>query len=120
MREALAAALLVVLLASGCGGGDDEQPAGKGTRSPGVVEAIDNAFEPAETTIKVGSLVEWTNTGEQIHTVKQLPDSRERFFSKALEPGASFDHRFDRPAAYPYFCTLHPDQMKGTIKVTSG
>jgi plastocyanin len=94
------------------GGGD--------SAGTGAVKAVDFAFEPAQASIRAGGVVKWTNTGEQIHNVKQLPDSKEKFFSKALEAGASFTHRFERPGTYPYFCSLHPEQMKGTIKVTSG
>jgi plastocyanin len=123
VRPGLTAFVLsFVLVVAGCGGGDDEERTGSVTEelSAGAVEAIDFGFKPTQTTVDAGTAVNWTNTGKQIHTVKQLPESKDKFFSKALEAGASFSHRFDRPGTYPYFCTLHPEQMKGTIKVTSG
>lgn len=37
--------------------------------------------------------------------------------SGALSQGESFDFTFDEPGEYPYFCTIHPNQMRGTITV---
>ena len=54
----------------------------------------------------------WENSGETIHTVKG-----DGFFSKAINPGDSYEHKFTKPGTYDYVCTLHPDQMQGTIVV---
>jgi plastocyanin len=104
-----------VLLAAGCGGGDgsDQKPR-VGT---GAVEVFDFGFRPNDDIVKPGTTVKWTNTGKLIHTVKQFPGSKERFFSRALESGTTYSRRFDEPGRYPYFCTLHPTRMRGAIIV---
>jgi plastocyanin len=112
-------ALGALVLATGCGGDDGSAPkTGTGSTAGGpAVDAFDFGFKPANDVIDAGTTVRWTNTGKLIHTVKQLPDSKEKFFSKALDPGATYSHRFDKPGRYPYFCTLHPTRIKGTITV---
>ena len=62
--------------------------------------------------MKAGDTVEWTNTGSTEHTVKGPG-----FFSKAIEPGAKFEHRFDHAGTFHYICTLHPEAMRATIVV---
>lgn len=115
MRGRIATALALVLLAAGCGG---EDGGGAGTDvKPGAVEAFDLGFRPADVTVEPGTTVRWTNTGEQIHNVRQLPGSDERFFSKAIDPGAEYSRRFEDAGTYPYFCTLHPTQMRGSVRV---
>ena len=122
MRLRHVAAILAssaLVLATGCGGDDGStQTTGTASTAGGpAVETFDFGFKPDNDVVQAGTTVKWTNTGKLIHTVKQLPDSREKFFSKALDPGASYSHRFDKPGRYPYFCTLHPTRMKGTITV---
>ena len=82
------------------------------TAPPGNVDTFDFGFGPAETTIEVGDTVTWENSGDTTHTVKG-----DGFFSKAIDPGDSYEHKFTKPGTYEYLCTLHPDQMQGTIVV---
>ena len=115
MKGRFATALALVLLAAGCGG---EDGGGAGTDpAPGAVEAYDLGFRPAGVTVEPCTTVRWTNTGEQIHNVRQLPGSQERFFSKAIEPGRQYSRRFANAGTYPYFCSLHPTQMRGSVRV---
>lgn len=76
------------------------------------MRAIDFAFTPAESPVKAGDTVTWTNDGATIHTVKG-----KGFFSKAINPGRSYEFKFSKPGSYDYLCTLHPDSMKGTVVV---
>jgi len=115
MKRAVLPALVVVLLVAGCGDGGDGSSAKPA--NPGSIEAFDFGFKPAEATVEVGDTVTWTNTGEQIHNVKQLPGAPAKFFSEAIDVGESYEHRFTKPGNYPYLCTLHPDLMKGTLTV---
>ena len=80
--------------------------------APSEVEAFDFGFGPEEVTLKPGTTVTWTNTGETIHTVKG-----KGFFSKAIDPGGGYEFTFRKPGTYKYLCTLHPTQMRGTIVV---
>jgi plastocyanin len=97
------ALLALTILLVGCGGSSPSQPA---------VKAEDFDFSRASLTIKPGETVVWTNTGTTEHTVKGPG-----FFSKAIEPGAKFSHRFDAAGTFRYICTLHPEAMRATVVV---
>ena len=99
---ALAAVLGAVL--SGCGGDSESSPRDS-------IAARDFEFEPAEFEAKRGEPVTWENEGEQIHNVKG-----DGFFSRAIEPGASYEFEFAKRGSYEYVCTLHP-QMTGEVTV---
>jgi plastocyanin len=117
-RPAAIAAALAALLVAGCGGGGSSGSSKQAASAPkGAIETYDFGFRPPTSTVRAGTNVRWVNTGQQIHTIKQLPGSREKFFSRALDAGQAYSHRFSRPGSYPYFCTLHPQQMRGTIVV---
>jgi plastocyanin/uncharacterized membrane protein YozB (DUF420 family) len=75
-------------------------------------------FEPQEVKISAGSTVEWIDeTGR--HTVEADDGS---FQSDAMTAGGRFEHKFDTPGAYPYFCAYHGEKhgkdMAGTVTVT--
>lgn len=76
-------------------------------------------FEPKELTINAGTIVEWTDVGGR-HTVEADDGS---FKSDTLTAGGTFEHRFESPGVYPYYCTFHGDKhghdMAGIITVTS-
>jgi plastocyanin/uncharacterized membrane protein YozB (DUF420 family) len=75
-------------------------------------------FEPKEVTIKVGTTVEWTDERGR-HTVEADDGA---FKSDTLTAGGQFEHKFDKPGVYPYFCTFHGEahgkDMAGQITVT--
>jgi plastocyanin len=72
-------------------------------------------FAPAETTVRVGGTVNWTNpSGNEIHTVT-ANDGR-TFDSGVLSGGDSFSFTFLTAGAFPYHCTLHA-WMKGVVTV---
>ena len=103
MRPAgLAVAAVLGALASGCG--SDDSP-------PDSIAVQDFEFSPLEFEAKVGETVTWKNEGEQIHNVKG-----KGFFSRGMDPGASYEFAFDRSGTYEYVCTLHP-QMQGKVVV---
>lgn len=108
-----------------CGGDDDPETGGKAepveetpapgeetAAAPGSVDTFDFDFGPEETTIEAGETVTWENSGETLHNVKGPG-----FFSDGLNPGNTYKHKFTKPGTYEYLCTLHPDQMQGTIVV---
>jgi plastocyanin len=105
---AVLAALAVTVVAAGCGSSGD----GSNTSATDV-KVADFSFAPSETTVRAGQTVTWTNEGQADHTVKG-----QGFFSaKALGTGEKFSHRFTKPGRFPYLCTLHPTQMRGTVVV---
>src|SRR5262249_16577939 len=74
-------------------------------------------FDPKELTIKVRTVVEWVDERGR-HTVEADDGS---FKSETLTASGTFDHKFDRPGAYPYYCGFHGDKhgkdMAGMITV---
>ncbi|HXU35816.1 MAG TPA: DUF420 domain-containing protein [Blastocatellia bacterium] len=75
-------------------------------------------FEPKELTIKAGTIVEWTDERGR-HTVEADDGS---FVSDTLTADGKFEHKFDTPGVYPYYCSFHGEKhgkdMAGVITVT--
>lgn len=76
-------------------------------------------FEPAALTIKAGTTVEWTDERGR-HTVEADDGS---FKSDTLTAGGTFEHKFETPGVYPYYCSFHGDKhgndMAGVVTVTA-
>ncbi len=119
MRRSLGLSIaLSVALTTGCGGGDADRTAQSMMRpAANEVAAFDFGFRPADIRVRAGDVVTWRNVGREIHTVKELPGSKERFFSRALDANESYRHRFTRAGTFRYFCTLHPAQMRAVVTV---
>jgi plastocyanin len=76
-------------------------------------------YVPEEVTISAGQTVVWTNTSSMFHTVTndpalakershaQLPPGAQPFDSGNIAPGEVFQHTFEVPGAYVYFCIPH-------------
>jgi plastocyanin len=92
--------------AAGCGGGGS---GGGATR----VAAADFRFDPPRIEVAQGATVTWTNRGSAEHNIKGPGFGT----TQVLEPGQTYSHRFGARGTYPYLCTLHPAQMKGTVVV---
>ena len=97
-------------------------------------------FKPRELTITVGETVVWKNTGMRRHTVtayeNAIPESADYFasggfdseraaryawldgYGGTVEQGKTYEHTFDVPGTYAYFCVPHePSGMSGKIIV---
>src|SRR2546423_8504299 len=76
-------------------------------------------FTPKEVTIAAGTTIEWIDEAGN-HTVNADDDS---FKSERLAAGAKYEHTFNEPGTYPYYCTFHGDkhgeEMAGVITVTA-
>ena len=103
----------VLWLVAGC--------ATSASESPVATTAVDlpasYRFAPAAITVPDGADVTWTNSDHFTHTVQFLdgglpPDPMQ------IEPGASTTFHFETPGLYHYQCSLHPQNMKGTVEVT--
>jgi plastocyanin len=92
-------------------------------------------FSPATLTIKVGTQVQWTNSGPTAHTttsntgawdsgVISPPSGGGGYGGGGSTPGGSYTLTFASAGTYSYHCTLHPPSMSqyasftGTITVT--
>jgi plastocyanin len=88
-------------------------------------------FEPSRLTIPKGTTLTWRNTGAVGHTVTDnptkaankadaaLPSGAEPWDSGNIDAGGTFQHTFDTPGTYTYFCIPHEAAgMVATITVT--
>ena len=79
-----------------------------------VAVNIDNfAFTPATITIRLGTVVTWTNRDDIPHVVLV---TALKIRSNVMDTGESFSQRFDTTGGFDYFCALHP-HMKGKVIV---
>jgi plastocyanin len=94
------------------------------------IQALDEArtdqtkrFDPAELSVAAGTRVILANVGGLPHSIEAEDGS---FSIDVVQPGAEqgkFHGGFgavvlEEPGAYPFFCTIHPAAMRGTITVT--
>ncbi len=104
----------LALLAVGCGGsssGSEGTSAGKAS----VVTLKNLAFQPDRVQINAGQTVTWRfEDGSIPHTVTAADGS----FDSGTKTSGQFSHRFAKPGTYDYTCTVHPQQMRGTVVVT--
>ncbi|WP_232833905.1 plastocyanin/azurin family copper-binding protein [Saliphagus sp. LR7] len=96
-----------------------------------------HTFEPQTVMIDSGETVTWTNESDIEHTVTayedEIPEGAAYFASGGFEseraarsrvkegliaPGETYEHTFDHPGTYGYFCIPHEGSgMVGTIRV---
>ncbi len=77
------------------------------------VGIMDFAFAPETVTVKVGSVVTWTNGDGVAHSVKSSDGT---FVSGNLEQGQSFSATFATAGTFAYICGIH-NSMTGTVVV---
>ena len=99
----------VVGAASGCGGSNGDTTPVATTE---VTMAKSYRFDPKQIEIDAGETVTWTNDDNFTHTVKV--DGQE---DHKAEPGDEVSITFDEPGTYEYVCTLHRQDMDGTVIV---
>ena len=98
-------------------------------------------FRPEVVEVAVGETVVWKNTSSHAHTVtayeSRIPDDASYFASGGFEDEEAarngwiggtegalyqddvYEHAFEVPGEYPYFCVPHePSNMVGTVRVT--
>jgi plastocyanin len=106
LLPALAAAAFFV---AGCGGsGESSQPVA--TTEVQMVESY--RFDPKVIEINAGDTVTWTNEDNFTHTV-QVEGQEDHKVGQA----ESVEITFDKPGTYRYVCTLHSQDMDGTVIV---
>lgn len=76
----------------------------------------DNYFQPGRITVPVGTTVQWTNFGKQVHTITWDSDG---WGSGELAPREVFSYTFNRPGTYAYHCARYKE-MRGVVVVVAG
>ena len=98
----------VALFTAGCGGSDTSDPI-----AATEVEMVKSySFDPKVIEIEAGDTVTWTNNDNFTHTVQVEGQEDHK-----VEQGASVEITFDKPGTYDYVCTLHSQDMDGTVIV---
>lgn len=102
--------------AGGSGGGSVGSGAstGVGTPSKQVAATSDLKFNPSNISVKVGDVIQWTNTGGVPHNVTF--DQYQALTSQTLQQGDTWQVKFTTAGTYAYHCTFHPG-MDGQITV---
>jgi plastocyanin len=97
-------------------------PLGKGSQ-PEKVKVLDDFFKPTNVKIKKNKKVTW-KWGNDFNThnvtLKKGPKGvkKSKFTSQTSSTeGFKFTKKFKKPGKYNFYCTIHPDVMKMTVKV---
>lgn len=114
--HAVTAALTLVACGSDGGDGAASPSASSGGNA---IEISGLAFKPEVLEVAAGAEVVWTNHDSTRHTVTAgTPDAPDPSFDEPLdEEGAEIRQTFDAAGDYPFFCRVHPNGMRGEIRV---
>jgi len=78
-------------------------------------------FQPANILINKGTKVIWKNEDSAIHYVNTDSHPAHTYYleqnSQALNKGDSYEVTFNFPGVYPYHCSAHAGNMRGSIIV---
>jgi plastocyanin len=108
MKKLLPVVAAATAFAAGCGGAGTSEPV-----AATEVEMVKSyRFDPKVIEIEAGETVTWTNGDNFTHTV-QVEDQEDH----EVEQGESVEITFDEPGTYDYLCTLHSQDMDGTVIV---
>ena len=103
------AVLAVALFVAACGGaGESSEPVA--TTEVAMVKSY--RFDPKTIEIEAGDTVAWTNEDNFTHTVQVDGQGDHK-----VGQGESVSITFDEPGTYDYVCTLHSQDMDGTVIV---
>ena len=117
--------LAVILTLAACSGAATPPPGaaspsagspsgGSGASGGSAVTIKGFAFDPATTTVPIGTTIRWTNMDSTNHTVTFDDGS---VTSDSLATNATFDRTFSTAGTFTYHCKIHPT-MTGTVTVT--
>ena len=110
IRPAVATVALALALAlSGCAGGGGGDP----IATDQIAMARSYRFAPVTATVAAGTTVTWTNEDNFTHNVR-IGDA----VVGEAEPGGTVTHEFAEVGTFVYDCSLHPNDMTGTVVVT--
>jgi len=113
LRPAPLAALIVLALATLLGCSSSGAGGGEPVATTQVQLPRSYRFDPVAITVPVGATVTWTNDDNFTHNV-----AFEGSEPMKLSPGATATRTFDTAGTFPYQCTLHPQDMQGTVEVS--
>jgi plastocyanin len=107
----LALAIPFVLLLAACAPGSSANATPVPTTNVDLPASY--RFAPAAISVPAGATVTWTNNDNFTHNV-----ALEGSEPMVMAPGQSTQYTFATPGTYPYVCSLHPKDMKGSVLVS--
>jgi len=107
----LATLAVVVIALAGCSGGATANASPVATTNVDLPKSY--RFSPPAIVVDVGATVTWTNDDNFTHNVTFDGEP-----GAQLKPGASTTKTFSTAGTFHYQCTLHPQDMQGTVTVT--
>ena len=85
-----------------------------------IGDEVKEPYIPGSIIIQSGDKVMWINSDEEVHTVtsglQSSTDSGKQFDSGLISANQTFEHTFDKPGSFNYYCTVHPI-MTGIVNV---
>jgi plastocyanin len=106
--------VLGAVLSLGLGGCGEAEPQAEPVRTDQVDLPKSYRFDPEVIEVEAGTTVTWTNRDDFPHNVHLL-DGSDR--TEDLPIGETASITFDEPGEVDYECSLHPQQMQGTVIV---
>jgi plastocyanin len=86
-----------------------------------IGDEVKEPYMPGSIIVESGKKVRWVNNDVEVHSVTSgLESSADRgklFDSGLLNANQTFEHTFDKPGTYNYYCTVHPI-MTGLVNVS--
>ncbi|HJP89766.1 MAG TPA: plastocyanin/azurin family copper-binding protein [Candidatus Limnocylindrales bacterium] len=115
---AIAVVGLAMVLAACSGSGSGGGGASAAPVSTSTVDLPPSyKFVPAAITVTAGTTVTWNNRDNFTHSV-QFKDGGLPTDPQMMKPGESTTFTFTTAGTFHYQCSLHPQQMQGTVTVT--
>jgi plastocyanin len=108
----------------GSGSGDNAPASDDGADLEGVVvvdgpeadvKVLDNSFNDENIQVAPGTKVVWTNDGRQDHDVVPADGDDWGVAPADFGPDTVYEHTFDQPGTYRYFCSLHGTAVAGMV-----
>lgn len=107
--------IAIALLLPACGSDDSPTDVQSGIVE---IEMFETSFSPANVTIEPGTTVRWINRRDVFHTVTPEGHSEWDAASISANTGETFEHTFENPGEFDYYCAPHLALgMVGQIRV---
>ena len=106
---------VVAAISASCGGGDSYGSGpnvNPGNSTSKQITVKNNVFDPAATTVPVGSSVTWSWAQGSVNHNVTFDDGP----ASPNQSSGAYVRVFDKAGSYPYHCTNHP-AMTGTVTV---
>ena len=102
------------LIISACGSGEASGPEAQ------VVRVVDDEFSPKILRVEPGTTVIWESGGANNHNVIASDGSWQAISSDYFEygiitKGDQYEHTFEEPGVYEYYCPYHGTNSKGMV-----